>query len=199
MIVTDGGASIRVWDWKTKTQIQSFLVDGYAPAWGSISPDGKSILTGHANHSKIAVRLWDLEKGTLLRTHYPEQELLGPLQNPLNGQWGYAGFVEDYNDDTVTVAFWDGYTGKVQRLALKTPALSSLPTFSRDGRYAFAAPDEGIQMFDVRTGEKIRSFGKSYAIAYSSDGLWALTTGYGIARIWNLSLFSAVTDWQYNR
>lgn len=195
LIVTDGGASIRVWDWKTKTQIQSFLVDGYGTAWGSISPDGKSILTGHANHTKIAVRLWDLEKGTLLRTHKPEQELLRPLHNPLNGQWGYAGFIENGDAGTVTVAFWDGYTGEEQRLALKTPALSSLPMFSRDGRYAFAAPDEGIKMFDVRTGEKIRSFGKSYTIAFSSDGLWALTTGYGIARLWNLVLSSSVPNW----
>lgn len=187
--------SIRVWDIKSKNQIQTILVNGVSPAWGAVSPDGKSILTGHANHDKVSVRLWDLASGELVRFHTQQNTSLRPFRNSAVYPWGFAGFLDD---DALTV--WDGYTGEEKRIAFKTPGLQNIPTFSTDGRYALGVPSyQGVKLFDVKTGEIVGSFGNAAYAVFASDALWGVTSDRGYTRLWKISISAGAPSWRNYR
>ncbi len=195
VVFSDG--YVRILDWETGEVVQSYSVQGTAPAWATFSPDGEKILTCHVSHSRYYVRLWDIKTGEMLRSHERIPTRGSPIPIRTIEQWGYAGFINDEMENASTIVLWDGFTGEENRIILDRPNLVKDFHFSQDGRFVWAEESYvGVNIFDVSTGRSIRTFPHAMQADISHDMSWAVTSGYGTVRLWDLKLSSYVRHWQ---
>jgi WD40 repeat protein len=194
-----------LWDMGTGQRIRT--LEGHTGSMVTsvtYTPDGQHALSGDANGLLI---LWDLSSGKpLMRTVVQKPEMGGwhaedaPVLNLVISPDGRTGF-SSAGDGTLVL--WDLVdAGEIRRFeGHQTQAILSV-AFTPDGKqvltgewgdaFGFSFGDgNGLHLWDVETGEALRSFEGHTAgvimIAVSADGREALTGSVdGTIRLWDL-------------
>ncbi len=195
-------ARLIVWDARTGTAITQLPTGGMAVAF---SPDSHFVLSGDTPN----MRLWDLTNGAELARFDVPFPVFGAALS-LDGTMLFAASAPLMSADPQPCAFtvFDTATGQATRqfglAANETDEhgciLWSRPAFSRDGRAVLTGVDERVIIWDVTTGQRLRTFsGHSAsvtAIGVSRDGhsvlsgdvngqiiLWDMDTAQEIRRM----------------
>lgn len=160
-IVASGGTDRVTILWNPATGDVLRRLTGHPDSVSSVafSPDGKTLACGGGE-----VRLWDVRTGRVRRVLAGEDA----------GGWGLA-FTPDWRRIGASgrngeVRLWDVNTGKPRlRLARRGERI----TFSPDGRTAASAWENGVNVWDSRTGRLLRTWKHALpveALAFSPDG-----------------------------
>jgi WD40 repeat protein len=163
----------------------------------AFSPDGKyavsvdNVLEDNNVYSYHMVRLWDMNKFTLLKEIKFSDYVLSVAISPddkfvLIGNkrdvsiWGIA--------EGRVVMNMEGHTGNVNSVA-----------YSSDGKKALSGSDDGtLKLWDIKTGKEIKNMsghsGVVNSVAFSTDGKYALSGSKdGTMRLWNIQTDDWVT------
>ncbi|MGB0084462.1 MAG: caspase family protein [Rhodomicrobiaceae bacterium] len=179
--------TFKLWDLTTGQERRSF--SGHAGYISSValSPDGRSALSGSSDN---LMRLWDMATGKeLLSFAGHKGDVLSVAFSP-DGHLALSGSRDH------TLKLWDVSSGRELRSFTGHPGEVWSVKFSADGRLAlsgggrFVAPtkrhrsrpkkeDTALRLWDVETGQQIRSFtghsGAVRSVALSPDGQFALS------------------------
>jgi len=158
-IIVSAGDDVRLWDLSSGQELRRF--EGGSPA--VFSPDGRSIISENRQHNGTLI-LWDAASGQELRTF----EGRAPLEFSPDGR-GIVCF-DRYGAEMKLRSVADGEV-------LRTFKISWLTTvaFSPDRRSILIADQDGLRLWDVASGEVLRSFAGcgaklSSLAAFSPDG-----------------------------
>jgi WD40 repeat protein len=177
--------TVRVWDLKSGKELWRFRYQGTGTKdVGDIqafSTDGRRALTAGGDN---ALRLWDVDKGTVVRT-LDGQSRGGAFS--ANGRFALAIGQDKY------LRLYDVESGQLIRCFQQGPAVGQLATFSPDGLRVLVSYDQQdySTLWDVQTGREIyripgnpKGAGR---IRFSPDGRRALSAGRdGSVRLWGL-------------
>ena len=155
--------NLQLWD------VKGWLIhtfEGYKDFVISVafSPDGRYIVSGGSTS-----KLWDVETGGLIRTFdgQSDNRYMFPAAFSPDGNYIVSG-----GDD---MKLWEA-KGRLVR-TFKTYANSV--AFSPDGKYIVSGSSKIIQLWDVESGELIRTFeghnNSVYSVAFSPDGKYIVS------------------------
>ncbi len=191
LLVGDDVHTIHVFDLATGKEQRSF---GIANVRGigamAVSADGKYFAT--ASPGDDIVRLWNLEKGTELRTlPLPTLGMVSSLQFAPDGRAVFASVVDAYHPGACGVRCfdfdsgnlrWEWSDGFAKALTLAVdPQSKTLATMNDDGV---------IRLWDAATGKEVRALEGSPTglsdVCFQSDGKQILTWGTdNVLRSWD--------------
>ncbi|MBG0853671.1 protein kinase [Streptomyces spinoverrucosus] len=150
------------------------------------SADGRRALIGGADRS---FRLWDLERGTCLRT-------LTGHRGPVQSAWiGSDGRLAATAGADAAVRLWDLFTGHCTRVLLGHTHWTMATALSGDGRLAVSAggyEDRTIRVWDVATGDCVavldEHLGNAKGIRFTPDGRYVVSGAEDTTlRIWDIA------------
>jgi WD40 repeat protein len=169
----------------------------------AFSPDGKSLLTADGQPDNQA-HIWDIRTGSLVLTlpigFIPDYAIYSPD--------GKMVATTGDNHDKPPLDLWDAASGRLLRTIQGRPGGINLAglAFAPDGKsIATGNSDNTASLWDVATGQEIRSFSGHtdiiYSVAFSPDGKLLATTSWDkTARLWDVATgqelrrFSGHTD-----
>ena len=173
---------IRLWDIELAPRLPVFKnpsnVNGLA-----FSPDGRFALTADSTGT---VHMWEVGSGQEVRDFKGHADLInyGVAFSP-DGKYVLTGSWDR------TVRLWDAGTGRELRQFSGPAAPVESVAFSPDGTRALAAADEGMWLWETKTGSIVREWKdlkQVVRLAFSPDGRYIATTGMdGAARILDVS------------
>jgi WD40 repeat protein len=208
-ITSDGGRAlsggsdthIHLWDLKTGEELQTFEGHGGLISSVVLSPDGSKAFSADWIGGVI---LWDLGTGKPLvnvkahQVSVPWSTLNDPPVNSVFSRNGRKGLTSA-GDGTLVI--WDLVgAGEIRRFDGHDADVSGVQ-FTPDGKFAltgsgdisFAGPvaDNSMKMWEVETGNLVRTFGGHshtvIVLTVSDDGQWALTGSWdGTMKLWEL-------------
>ena len=168
IVLASYDSTVRIWDIETNKVIRRLEGHTYCVNSAAFSPDGKQIVTASTDDTE---RIWDAETGKEVSC------LVGHTASVYSIVFSPDGerIVSASSDHTVRI--WDALSGKEIR-KLNAGDVAYSVAFSSDGKQIASAPGDGnsniVQIWDVESGEKIRSFeGRLYHMyfaVFSPDG-----------------------------
>ena len=162
--------TVRIWDVRLDSEVIPRRLKGHTE-WvlsATFSPDGKWIAS--ASDDKT-VRIWDVKTGKEIHKLEGHTNRVFSIVFSPDGKW-IASASSDH-----TVRIWNTQSGTEFR-KLDSDDVAYTVAFSPDGKQIASAPGDGnsniVQIWDVESGEKIRSFeGQLYCMyfaEFSPDG-----------------------------
>jgi WD40 repeat protein len=153
----------------------------------SFSPDGKTLASAGTD---MAVRVWDVATGKLLRTLEGHQKVLTSLSFSHDAKLLASGSYDG------TIRLWDVAAGKELRRLKKCQELAFGLSFAPDGKVlASASIGPTVRLWDVTTGEELHRpegahTGGVRSLSFSLDGRMLATAGVwgegkDTVRLWN--------------
>ena len=176
ILAARGYKSVSLWDTQTGTLMHTLKDVHEVVTHIAFSPDGRS-LASSSHPDEGRVRLWDVPNGNLLHT--------------LKGHGAIAfspdGSLLASESADKTARLWDTRSGALAHTLEVGGSGFARIDFSPDGRMFAAVSDDEIALWDVASGEKLRSMAGKGPVAFSPDGrtLAAGTAKDGI-RLWPL-------------
>jgi WD40 repeat protein len=158
ILTGSGDKTIKLWDAKTGREIKTLFGHNEGVTSIAISPDGRYIVSGSDDKT---IRLWDFEIGKeigILRGH---DDIVTSVAISPNGRYIASGSYDK------TIKIWDLISGVVLRTLRGHVNFVNSVTFSPSGRYLLSGGDDDYMkrtwsdvfiLWDVKTGEKVRSF-----------------------------------------
>lgn len=184
----------RIWNWRSKTVLQTLRGHSNAVQSVSYSPDGKLIITGSLDST---ARLWDAATGQLVHV------LVGHLSSVWSAVFSHDGQSVATGSYDNTIRMWSVRTGQtVALLRGHTDGVSAL-AFSRKDRYLLSvSQDNTARLWDSGLPPLVRSLnggGKMQSVDFSPNGkalVAATNTGdiHGHLRIWSTRTWSKLQD-----
>jgi len=149
---------------------------------GAFSPDRSLAFTGGG---QAAVKLWDIQSGTVLRTFQ------GHSLNVWAVAWSPDGRFAVSGGDDRTLRLWDVTTGKCLReLEGHTNSVSCI-AWSKDQTLILSGADDGtIRLWDTASGACLRTFS-----AQASNGVYGLSISSDQRRILSGSRDNTISVW----
>lgn len=178
LIAADSGKELRSFseDW-----VSGFMSSVRSPDRGAFSiayaQDGRTALTAHADH---LLRLWDLSRGSVIRTFKGHKSRVNSVAYARDGRYALSGGSDG------TVRLWDVASGQLVRTFSGHTTAVVAADLSPDGRTAVSASvDKTIRLWEVATGRELRTI-MSYkfdcvpgSIIFAPDGQTFLAGGVG--------------------
>ena len=177
--------AIKLWDVATGGEVRTFS-GNYRSVSASpnkivrsvaFSPDGRWLAAGDYDRN---LRLWEVTTGKPVSIVFGGSGTVVAFSP--NGKLLAAG------DSLGTIRLWEAATGKqVFSIAAKTDSINSI-AFSPDGRWLACGIREGTRLWEVKTGQEVRTFAESRgSVIFSPDGRW-LASGYLFTiRVWDVA------------
>ena len=155
--------TISIWDPRTGTIVKRLSLDVGGTAGLAWSPDGRILAVGRTfappGPGHVIVSTWDLASSRLVH------DFAEPFNRVSPGTWPRSlAFRPDGKQLTVAVsglAIYEPATGTLVKTITGHPALGSVASYSRDGRYLATSGEPRrapIELYDARTGEHVRAF-----------------------------------------
>jgi WD40 repeat protein len=203
IVVGDNGHTIRVFDLATGKEQRSFgPLEGNVVGRMAISPDGKWLVTAGgkkegrqppiSQHDHF-LRLWDLQKGTEVRTlDFPEDGGSQSLIFTPDSRTVIAGLHGYRTGSDEALRTWDLASGKPGRAWADEPRIGLAVAVSPDGKRLATMNTSGvIRLWDMETGKEQKPLAASPsavdAVCFRPDGKTLLTVGddEGAVREWD--------------
>jgi WD40 repeat protein len=166
--------AIRIWDVDAAREVVRLVGHGGGVTSALFSPDGALVLSGSEDNT---VRLWEVKCGFEL------VRLAGHAKPVISVSFGPDGRRALSAANDMTMRIWDLEGDREVRRAWLDAAYQDLVldvAFSPDGRYALSTDPEGIQLWELSTGSRLRTLaghhGNIFAVAFSADGRLALSS-----------------------
>ena len=183
-VLLAGLNSVEIWETFTGQKLQTF--DVKTSTFGSpviLDGSGHYLLYGDDQ----VINLFDLSTGVLKQTFEGHTGYVSSLALSPNGKHILSGGSDN------TVRLWDAQTGSVIKVFKGHTDKIIGVSFSPDGQFALSGDSDVINLWDISTGVKLRTFQKHYAydrrtMAFSPDGKLLLSSGSN-----EISLFEVAT------
>lgn len=178
--------TVQVWDPRSGTAVGPRLNHPSRVGTVEFSPDDRLVMTACWDG---LVRLWDAESGTRYGRPLPHCGAVRTATFSPNGR-----LIATASDDGMA-RIWKTeppmrYTTLVQKPPVKHVE------FDRDGRLLAAASGKQVQLWDMATGRpsgpELKCLAQVDAVAFSPSGHRLVTSGYGVAQIWDAVSMTAV-------
>lgn len=157
----------------------------------AFSPDGQMVATG-THFGRI--RLWNTQTGEAIREFQTDTGTITRLIFSPDSQ-----YIILLGLNTYSATFWHTDTGeRVKMLGGYNDAMSDI-ALSPDGHYLLVA---GMgtwgKLWEVETGQEIRSFDRLERVGFSADGHYALTVARGdTLQVWSVETWTVVSTTAY--
>jgi len=170
-----------LWDINSGRKIRSFKGHSSLVNAVAFSPDGKLALSGSSDNT---IKLWNIKSGQEIRSFKGHSKSVRTVVFSPDGQLALSNSFDD------TIKLWDINSGQEIRSFKNRSANMTL--FSPNGQLVLSDSAYNLRLWDINNGRKIRSFeGHSrlvQAIAFSSDGKFALSGGYdNTIKLWDIN------------
>ncbi len=181
---TDGHA--RLWDARSGDAIRRVAHQGESFATPVLSPEGGRLVTGLDDKTAV---LWDMETG---------ERLAGPLRH--EGSLRGASFSPDGSllataAEEKAVRLWEAKTGALAAPVLRPASAAYNVAFSPDGAKLLATCDEGVFVWDVRTGVLLQRIPSASFPpgGFRADSQALAVFGYSVIRLFECPTLAAST------
>ncbi len=175
-----------LWNADTGEHLRMLRVDRYwlVGSGHPLSPDGHTLVSWDVDGT---LHLWNVDTGE----HLWNVDTTGVHQHTLEGQVDDIVFSPDsdffatYTGNWGTVGLWNADTGE----HLHTLSASSPLAFSPDGRTLASSSGSGLTLWDVATGENIKTLrvDARISVTFSPDGRTLVGAGSdGAIRFWDV-------------
>ncbi len=150
-VTVDAAGSVNQWNLDSDDVLPRTLGTHGEPADAvAISPEGNQAVTG----SKLGtLKFWDLDSGRLLRTIQPLTNGVESLRWSPDGRYVAAGARYD--------GFWVGDREGNERMRVDNDHRHESLLFSADSRELFVPTRQGIDVWDVTAGKRVRTIDTS--------------------------------------
>jgi len=151
--LTAWGTNLRVWDLATGTSVKSWDTGGDVCLL-AVSSDGRMALSGTHPHNSpyagaLALRLWDLETGKLIRV------LPRPGALTLTGAFSPDGHYLATGSVEGPVKIWDVSSGQVVSTLTGHRLMVHSLAWTRDGSSLYSASGDGtVRQWEIATGRQ---------------------------------------------
>jgi WD40 repeat protein len=183
-LVTGGAdGSVRLWDADGGASGKPGFRQNLEVSVLTVSPDGKTVLTGDGKNA----RLWDAVTGLAAGGALQHQD------DVLAAAFSPDGRTILTSSGDRTTQLWEAATGKPVGGPLLHKSRVGVLAFSPDGRAFVTGGHDGMaRVWTLETkhavGQPLRHESEVRAMAFSSDGRTLLTAGFGnILRIWEIA------------
>jgi len=181
-IVASGDRTVRVHEVEGRRDVKR-LVGHTASVWAvALSPDGKRAVSGSMDGT---ARVWDIQTGLQIGKFDQHESLVSAVAFPANEKWaisgGFDGAVVLWRiTDGAEIRRWEGKAKYVTAIAVD-PA----------GKTALIAADRNLYLWDLTTGETLKTFTGHTAtvtsVTFTDDGAKAISGGDDrTIRVWDV-------------
>ncbi|GAF96452.1 unnamed protein product, partial [marine sediment metagenome] len=165
-------STVRIWDISTGDELSSFEAgcaagSNTAVAW---SPDGQRLAVGGGG----SVEIWDRVGWRRLHTIEADARHLG---------WSHDGRYLATGSKIL-----DTFTGRVAQTLSGHTGNVQIAGWSEDGRRIATVGQDGVRMWNVKTGQEMFSLGDAKAMAWSHDRKRIATISSGTIRVYDASI-----------
>lgn len=172
--------TIKLWDWQRRKLLRTLKAGEAGVLAVAFSPDGQILASGNGRQTQ----LWNWQTGKVVRT-LPEGIGGEAIAFSPNGEI-FASAATDGKTQTITLLDWR--TGKVlQTLRVAFSNYGTGIAFSPDSQILASGSDEGIQLWDWRSGKAMLTIPEGRErFVFSPDGqTLASNSDSGRIKLWN--------------
>lgn len=191
-LVASGSDEVTLWDVATGEITQSFPTDAWVTTI-AFSKDGRYLASGHDNGT---IRIWDLQKGELVRSYEAHQRAVSALA------FSPGGNLLASSGEEKVIRLWDVASGNMQDAMMchndRIPALLWHPKLPR---LISAGWDTTARVWDVNTGEPVillnSHASQVHQLALSPNGnRLACADSAQDIHLWDLTTFKTIHVWE---
>jgi len=181
LVSTSSDQTIKLWDVRTETCINTFI--GHSKVYAAtIAPNDQIFATCSADNT---IKVWDFETGNCTQTLIDHCDIVWALAFSPDGKT----LISSSRDRTIKL--WNWQTGNCIKTLEGHPKRVNFVSVIDNGNTIVSAGDQMIKLWDLQSGNGLRSF-EGYAdkitrSSISADGALLASSSYDhTIRIWDL-------------